>query len=322
MNNFHHIVICLLIVSSLLFAQKISQLENLLAAQTAELVHVQKDLDSLKIKLDNYAKKIEQEKTRGAVSEKKISAWFEEINHLTRQINAQEKTANNLKKEIKQTQNQLDGLYSAAIDSLQKISEKTKDPQKFAEINSHIIDYTHKRIALLPVFTSFSFDPEKIAHLSLQQTKDSMEYAIYLEYLQNARKEVNSVLITIQNSRKEIDELLWLQERSNRFVEQIEQNRPITFFTPSAGAAQTDPQTYAGRETTTDQAVFIQAQAQALSNLMNQLPGGELSGFPDFKTVEAGQNFFSLKDYQKFLQNAEKLLINYEKLLEQKIESK
>lgn len=322
MNNFHLIVICLLIVSSLLFAQKISRLENLLVVQTAELVRIQKNLDSLKIDLDNYAKKIEQEKTRGAVSEKKISAWFEEINRLTRQINAQEKKANHLKKEIKRTQDQLDGLYSAAIDSLQKISEKTKDSQKFAELNDFIIDYTHKRMALLPAFTSFSFDPEKIAHLSLQQAKDSMEYAIYLEYLQNARKEVNSVLSSIQNSSKEIDELLWLQERSNRFVEQIEQNRPITFFTPSAGAAQTDPQTYGGRETTTDQNLFIQAQAQALSNLINQLPGGEFSGFPDFKTVEAGQSFLSLKDYRKFLQNAEKLLKNYEKLLAQKIESK
>ena len=322
MNNFHHIVISLLLLSSLIFAQKISRLEHLLTTQTAELVRVQKVMDSLKIELDNDTKKIEQEKNRGAVSEKKISTWFEEIHHLTHLIKTHEKMANDLKKEIKQTQNQLDRLYSAAIDSLQKISEKTKDSQKFAELNGHIIDYTHKRIALLPAFTSFSFDPEKIAHLSLQQATDSIEYAIYLEYLQNARKEVSSVLSSIQNSRKEIDELLWLQERSNRFVEQIEQNRPITFFTPSVGAAQTDPQTYVGRETTTDQAVFIQAQAQALYNLINQLLGGELSGFRDFKTVEAGQNFVSLKNYQKFLQNAEKLLKNYEKLLAQKIESK
>jgi len=312
--------ICLSLIS-FSRAADIPKLERQLETELLELQLVESQLDSLRIDLDNYSREIEKEKNLGMVEEKKIRAWFEEINGISRDINLLEKKSQALQREILQSRTSLDRSYSAAVDSLQELSRQTSDQRKLAEINEQILDYTTKRISVLPAFSAFSFDPQKINSISLQQTRDSLEYTIYLEYLTNARKEVQTILQSVEVTRKELDDLWWLQQRSDRFLEELDENRPLALFSQSSGGDRTSQATYGSGELSESGKISVQTQAQSLFNLLNQLPG-ETSNYSWSTPLDSTRVYLTLDDYRKALQDAEKFLKNYEKLLEHKINSR
>jgi hypothetical protein len=302
-------------------AGDIPKLERQLETELLELQLVQSQLDSLRIDLNNYSREIEQEKNLGRLEEKKIRDWFEEINSISRNINLLEKKSQVLQRKILQSRTSLDRSYSAAVDSLQKLSRQTSDQRKQTEINEQILDYTAKRISVLPGFNSFSFDPQKINSISLQQTRDSLEYAIYLEYLTNARKEVQTLIQSVEVTRKELDDLWWLQQRSNRFLEELDENRQLALFSQSSGGDNTPQATFEAGELSERGKISIQTQAQSLFNLLNQLPG-ETSNYSLSSPLDSARVYLTLDDYRKALQDAEKFLKNYQKLLEHKINSR
>jgi chromosome segregation ATPase len=306
---------------TLSLAGNIPQLEKQLEREIFELSQVQKKLDSLQVKLDSYSRQIEMEKSQGTVNEKKIRSWFEMINHLSQDINIQEKKSRTIQQKIFSTRTELDKHYTIAIDSLQELSRLTSDQQQQAELNAQIIEITEKRITVLPVFKAFSFDPQKISEMSLQETSDSLEFAIYLDYLTNARKEVQGTLRSIEITRKEIDDLLWLQQRSNHFLEELDENRPLAFFSQTVETGSTPQNTYTTTDLSDGSQISIQTQAQSLFNLLSQLPG-ETPNFSWVAPLDSGRVFLTLKDYRNALKNAEKSLKNYQKVLDHKINAK
>ncbi|OGB67589.1 MAG: hypothetical protein A2Y94_08065 [Caldithrix sp. RBG_13_44_9] len=313
--------IIFILTISLSLAGNISQVEKQLETEIFEHSLLQKKLDSLRITLERYARQIESEKKLGTVEEKKIRGWFEEINGISREINLLEKKSQTLQQKILQTRTRLDTYYSEAIDSLQELSRQTSEQQKLVEINELILDYTAKRISVLPAFTAFSFDPQKITGISLRETRDSLEYAIYLDYLTNARKEVKTILHSIEITRKELDDLLWLQQRSNRFLEELDENRPMALFSQTSSSDRTAQPTFGSNELSEGEKISMQTQTQSLFNLLNQLPG-ETSNYSWTAPLDSGRVYLTLEDYRKTLQDAEKFLKNYQKLLDHKINFK
>jgi hypothetical protein len=306
---------------SLSMANDAPILEQQLETELHELSLVQKQLDSLKINLENYSQEIESEKNKGSVEEKKIQAWFEEINSISQDINRLEKKSQTLQQKILQSRTELDRYYSVAIDSLQELSQQSSDQKRLAEVNEQILDYTAKRMSVLPAFSTFTFDPQKINSISLKQTRDSLEYAIYLDYLTNARKEVQTILQSIEVTREELDDLWWLQQRSDRFLEELEENRPMALFSQTTSGDKTPQSTFGSSELSERGNISLQTQAQSLFNLLNQLPG-ETSNYSWSVPLDSSRVYLTLDDYRKALQDAEKFLKNYKKLLDHKINSK
>jgi hypothetical protein len=314
-------IIIVIFMINLSLTGNIPQLEKQLEMEIFGLSQVQKKLDSLRANLESYSRQIEMEKSQGAINEKKISGWFEKINQISQDINVQEKNSQNLQQKIFRSRTELDKYYAIAVDSLQEISKQTSDQQKLAEINEQIMNITEKRIAVLPAFKALSFDPQKISGISLQQTRDSVELAIYLDYLTNARQEVQTTLRSIETTRQELDELLWLQRRSNHFLEELDENRTLAFFSQTVDGGSTPQNTYTANDLSEGSQISIQTQAQSLFNLLSQLPG-ETSKFSWAAPLDSGMVFLTLKDYRNALKDAEKYLKNYQKVLDHKINSK
>jgi hypothetical protein len=95
----------------------------------------------------------------------------------------------------------------------------------------------------------------------------------------------------------------------------------MTLFSQSSSGDRTSQATYGSSELSERGKISIQTQAQSLFNLLNQLPG-ETSNYSWSTPLDSARVYLTLDDYRKALQDAEKFLKNYQKLLEHKINSR
>jgi len=297
------------------FSQNIAQLELLLEKYNHDMIHAELRLDSLKQALEYLANQLENEASVAENSQNQQAEWYQKLKQLSESIELQKIELDELQNKLYAIKSDLAKSYSNKIDSLNQAISRTSDKKSREEIQQQIFVLSEKRLLMLPKFKSFSFDPHKIIEIDLQDSNDSLEEAIYKDYVNNARSEVIQTLHNLQNMRKEIEELLYLRERSNRFLEDMEENRPLMLSSQSfsersvqfAGTNQTD--------------VFTSLpQAESLINMLEQF---RPEYYPEQKfnwtsPVDSGKVILTLDEYQKILNSAEDVLQGYLDFLNQK----
>ena len=317
MNAIRYLLIAILF--SVNFCRGFENLEQILTRQTEEYRQISHQLDSLQLALNKYSRYIEQEKQRKRKNSTAMADWYDQVSRLSQLISERQGVLRNLRKEILKTRSALDTYYSIKIDSLQKVLDSTPSPTAQKTIDKSILNYSEKRISLLPPFKAFTFDPQKVSQIDLDPSADSLEQAIYLDYLNYARREVSEVLGMIEKTGKELREMAILQKRSERFLEEIGDDRPLPLFTVST-SGQTSELTFDPTRIFTAQDISLSNQAQSLFHLFDLLKVDYREKFYDWVSPQdSGIVHLSMNEYLQKLNDAQKLLKNYLKTIDQKM---
>lgn len=297
-------------------SQNTSQLEMQLETSIQEMMQAEHRLDSLNHTLDYWTNLLEKDISAAENNQTRQAEWYQKLKQLSESIELQKMELNELQGELSAIKSDLAKSYSRGIDSLNQTLSNTTDLKKREEIQKQIYVLSEKRLLMLPKFKSFSFDPHKIVEIDLHNSKDSLEEAIYRDYLNNARSEIIVTLHNLQNMRKEIEELIYLKERGNRFLEDMDDNRPLILSSQSFSERTA---TFSGFNQTD---IFSNLpQAESLINIMEQF---QPEYFPEQKfnwtsPVDSGKVTLTLDEYQKILLRAEDILEGYLDFLNQKI---
>jgi hypothetical protein len=300
--------------------QNESSLEKQLSLSLQHLQRAQMTQDSLQNLFDSLAIAIENQKTEKSVTEKQLAQWYEQLKEISGSLEKQKKEVNDISLENSILRRQLEKIYSQKIDSLQQVYDKVKKPEQRKVIEKNLNSYMEKRIAVLPVFKTFTFDPAKVLEIDPRQAKDSLEYMVFTSYLQNAGKEIEDVLGSVKKSRSELQDMAYLQERSSRFLEEID-NSPVFSFPTYSGSERTyNTGTFASNDELSKMPA-IQSQVRSLFDVLDQFNHSKTDKYPSaFVTPLDSQKIYSsLDDYIHLLRETEKLLENYLKIVNTKI---
>ncbi len=276
-------------------------------------------LDSLKNKLDARVKEINTEKSKPAPDKDKITFLMANSVTLSNNIDEQQRKINKIEKSIAAIKVKLSEKYSGIIDSLKDVQKK--DMENKEEVENLILFYAAKRLEVTPEIFQLSFNPYKILELDLNKSKDSVDQKIYSEYLSNALQEVNNILSNISEENTKINQVIELQRKTNKFIEETELESGITSGKLSqegnnekASNTRTGPVYAESSNSLSDNAQVYAHLLEQLSTVkslsVRQLPG---------ETLQSLEKNIDLNSYDKLLKEVKKRLVEYKKLLEQKI---
>jgi hypothetical protein len=309
-------LIALLCILQAGISQNRTELELLLERQNQILIEAEFQLDSLEQTLKNLENQLETEKQESEITQKSSAEWFQKLKQLSLTINEQKDLIHQLKEELNITKSALENSYRTSIDSLHQILTKTADVKTQEEIEQQIYILSERRLILFPAFKSFSFDPKTVATVNLQNANDSLEKAIYKDYLDNARTEITLMLQEMKNMRREIEEIIYLRERGNRFLEDLEDNRPLLVSSQSLSERSavfgTPPQG------------GILENLPSAESLLNMLEPFKLNNYPDqnyswTSPLDSEKVILTLDEYKEMLDSAEDILQRYLRFIDSKI---
>ncbi len=307
-----YLFLFILLSIEILWSQTELAREEQLAASLRQQVAAEKTLDSLQTAFDELAGEIENEKKEKKLTEKQLAEWFEQLKNMSRALEKQKEKTRDITQNSAMIRRQLEKLYSQKIDSLRNASAKVKSKVQKEEIEKKRAEYTEKRIAILPAFNTFSFNPARVLEIDPRQAKDSLEYLVYTSYLRSAGKEINEVLDSVKKSRIELQDMAYLQERSRRFLDEIDNSPVFSFSTtsPSRATYQTG--------VTVDNSEFprmaaVNSQVQSLFDILDQFGQNKSDKYPYpfVSPLDSQKVISSLDDYIDLLRDTEKLLEAY-----------
>ncbi|NIW00064.1 hypothetical protein GWN26_13455, partial [Candidatus Saccharibacteria bacterium] len=87
------------------------------------------------------------------------------------------------------------------IDSLQALVNSKEFQGDEALLQTRILQLSEKRLLVSPIVKKLFFDPGKILQIHPEQYTDSLEAAIYSDYLTNALAEIDTQLNRVRSSR-------------------------------------------------------------------------------------------------------------------------
>jgi len=156
-----------------------------------------------------------------------------------------------------------------------------------------------------------------VAQIDLKNVNDSLEESIYRDYLNNARAEITQILQNMTNIRHEIEEIIYLRERSNRFLEDMDENRPLMIASQSIS----ERSSVFGAINQRDALVNL-PPAESLINMLEQFRPEFYpeQNFSWTSPVDSGKVIMTLEEYKDILESAEDILENYLQLLDQKVQ--
>jgi len=227
MNIKLSLVFILILNSITLNAQNIDQLEQEYMYMQTELYQEKQLLDSLLEVMNERATQIDREKEKRVTNQGKTVDLMAQSVPIANQIESQQIIIAALEKKIETKQQILLYEYSEIIDSLRRVEEKKMSPEEEETIEKLIFYYTEKKLRVSPQIQSLSYDPEKILQINLSAIEDSSERNIYEQYLHSALKEVDNQLQIIQHLSLEINEMSRLQNKANRFLDELEMDSRI-----------------------------------------------------------------------------------------------
>ena len=310
-------IIFLLFLFQTGFSQSSFELELLLEKQIHAIVKAESQLDSLEQSLDYLGDQLETEKRDTENAQKNSAEWYQNFKQLSETIKEQKHLIDQLYVELNIIKNKLDKTYQVSIDSLNKILIETSDKKLREEIQRQIYTLSEKRLLLLPAFKSFSFDPRMVAEIDLKTSNDSLEEAIYRDYLNNARTEISQILQNVKNIRQELEEIIYLRERSNRFLEDMNENRPLIIASQPISER-------SGVFSAINQgdALVNLPPAESLINMLEQFKPEYYpeQNFSWTSPVDSGKVIMTLDEYKDILESAEDILQSYLQLLDKKVQ--
>jgi hypothetical protein len=318
------IVLHFLVIQSV-FAQSAAILERQFVELQSQIESEQNQLDSLNELLEQQASRIEAEKSKTTINKSKVTKLMAEGIPFTEQIAARQERLSQLRQKQKHTKYKLAQKYAAMLDSL-KTLEKSRNSDTEA-VRKQIVFYTEKYLLFSPIFKTLSFDPQKIPHINLSATKDSLERALSVNYLQNALADVNAHLTEIKENRKELEATIRLERKTREFLEEV-QDENLMLLAQTAGSGVSEERTFGvgtnPNELPDADLKAAVAQVESMSLFFDQLDLQNSEELIDAwkYAVESGQAYVSLEEYLALLQEAEKQLRQYHSIIQHKLEKR
>jgi hypothetical protein len=193
-------------------------------------------------------------------------------------------------------------------------------------LESQILKLSEKRLLVSPTVKRLSFDPQRILQIQPNQYSDSLESAIYSDYLNKAVKEINTHLNEVKNTRREFDEIITLQEKTSSFLEDVAEDQNEGIFLAAENQAQTaNEATFSGSpfggDLSTSKSGIIYSQFQSYLAILQQLNRNNRiqQQYSWHSPVDSSSVTLTMKEYLQLLNDVEKELRSYKKIVQNKL---
>ena len=327
MKNLFIIILIWGVLQSLTLAQT-NDLENKLGSLQKEWIEVKSELDSLRVIYKNQTEIIDKEKKRSKPDKDKIAKLMSRALAVSDQLDSKNEQLSKLENNLNVIKEELDHKYSRQIDSLQSALNSKKFTGDKENIESQILKLSEKRLLVSPTVKKLSFDPQRILQIQPEQYSDSLESAIYSDYLNNALKEIDTHLIEVKNTRKDFKEIITLQEKTGAFLEDVAEDQYDGIFLAAENQAQLNNQTsllgptYGGEFSSRDKGI-IYGQFQSYLAILHQLNlNDQIQQQSSWKSpIDSSAVTLTMKDYLQLLKDVEKELRSYKKIIQNKLKS-
>lgn len=318
------IISYLLILVALSYGENFSQLESKYLLVANQLKTAQARLDSLQMVMINFTEKLNADKSKGELSHKKLANHMERAQELSLAIENQREIIAKNKKQILDLSSALEKKYAKAIDSLQSLQNSESNKNAKLQLEYKILELLEKRFIISPNFERLSFDPQKIKDIDLSKVRDTLELSIYKEYLNKAGNEINKYLARIRDSREEIEDVLTLQKKTQRFIEEVDDNRMIGSITKTQSAKDASPllsnNNVGGSLKNLQLELSLKAQIQSLLYFINRLSlnDSEILESNWKEPIDSSSVNLSPQEYILLLKRLETILEEYQNKIKEK----
>lgn len=316
------ITFLILLGISTCYAQTIPRLEDQFNQLHREIARQQAVIDSLQAVMEKLAIEIENLKTAKRPDEHKIKSIMAQVVTQSGKKTAVQRSLVTQQKHLKQVKRKLDKLYSAKIDSLKKQKESATTSAARSAIEKQLLDFTQKRLFVVPDLTAIKFEPELLNRIQFKEGQDSLESRIYLSYLRNAESEIEVQLSRIGNLQQELEEITLLRKKTADFVSEVGDEADFGLIAQGTrGSAKSLESADFSTNGSKNVNSGIQSQLLPLFALLNQLKLTEISvGKQSFALpLDTARAMLSEEQYLELLKKAEKMLRNYQVLVKNKL---
>ncbi|MFO7445307.1 MAG: hypothetical protein R6W90_03030 [Ignavibacteriaceae bacterium] len=307
------------------FAQSTDELEKRFENIQLQITKEQHLTDSLNILLTQKVKQIDSEKNKKKPDNEIVVQLMSSSASISNSIDKHQERINELTERRSQFARQLIMLYNSKIDSLKKLEVSgAKNPK---DIEADILFYTEKRLLVEPGIQNLSFNPSKILTFDTNRLKDKKGKSAYAEYLQNALKEVNTILSDINEKNSEVSEILLLQKKTQKFLKEIEfEGRPGSrkYSANTEAEGSVTPGTGRGDVFTGDEEVVaaLNSKVYAYNSLLTQLAFDKSISANLKWDINLDKNKdYDLNDYKDLLAELKRNLQEYKEVLKNKLDS-
>ena len=307
-------------------AQTVPELEKNMSLLQREWIEVKGELDSLTVIYDDQTGIVDKEKKRTKPDKDKIAKLMSQALTVSDQLDSKREQLSNLDANINVIKKQLDKRYSHQIDSLQTLINSKKFTGNKENLESQILKLSEKRLLVSPTVKRLSFDPQRILQIQPNQYKDSLETAIYSDYLNNALKEIDTHLNEVKNTRKEFEEIITLQEKTSSFLEDVAEDQSEGIFLAAENQAQLSSQTSQfdptnGGEFSSRDKGILYGQFQSYLAILQQLNRNNQiqQQYSWHSPVDSSSVTLTMKEYLQLLNDVEKELSSYKKIVQNKL---
>ncbi|GAB4373944.1 MAG: hypothetical protein Kow0042_18180 [Calditrichia bacterium] len=181
----------------------------------------QSRLDSLKAEFDSLTAEIDREKSQPKINKPRVAALMARALAVSREVEEQEKIITRIEGNIVETKSQLIAQYSVQFDSLKNLLKAEKEEKRRLELEKQMVALAEKKLLLLPKFTQFSFDPQKVNQIQLSDVQDSLEYHIQADYLRHAQSDIEEKIHRLRIIREELENIVLLEKDMADFMEEV-----------------------------------------------------------------------------------------------------
>jgi hypothetical protein len=128
---------------------------------------------------------------------------------------SRQQKVNELNDKLDSVKKKLNEKYQFKIDSLRSAGDDS-------EVNTELIGYIEKKLAVSPEISALSVDPSKLLQVKPEVIQDSLQKVIYKDYIKNALNEVNNYLTLVNENYSEVNDIIRLQKKTERFLKETE----------------------------------------------------------------------------------------------------
>lgn len=307
-------------------AQNLVQLEKQFDETRQRLSKLNQELDSLHVIYDSHTRIIDQEKNRSRPDKDKLAKLMSQGLAFSDKLGKKEQDISDLENRMSILKEKLDEEYSHEIDSLQSVLNSKDFKGDKEELEARILQLSERRLLVSPMVGKLSFDPGKILQIQFDAMTDSMDFAIYSDYLESALRNINGHLSNVRRNRKEFEEIVTLQEKTGEFLREVSeaQNNGIYLVaSDQSGVTKqstlTDPTLIANLQS--ERSGVVYTQFQSYMDILYQLNWKDQIQQQSRWTspVDSSTVNLTINDYLQLLKDVEKELNGYKKIIESKL---
>ncbi len=319
-QNLSFIVLVFLLTTPL-WAQDQQQSERSYYETLAAVKQQQSKLGSLNTTLADFAKEIDEAKKTN-LDQSQVKKLMAQALSVSNEIEQQQNSIRKLQNQLEQHRKNLENVYTAQIDSIQLLlqSDEFSGDRLVLELKHREI--AEKRMMILPLVQSFSFDPQKINSIQSIKSDDPLEQEMLKDYLNNALSEITEKLANLQNTKLELEEIVLLEEKTQHFLEDVDTDGFVGFSSASSLVNLNSPDESSVRASDLgSKANIIETRIQAYLYLVNQLELNQAVVQTISSMIEPGQSASTLsnQEYLKLLIQIEQRLLDYQEILTKKL---